>query len=137
MSFDDLRTGVVVDYPFLWSHEAGRGRLEGSKIRPTAVGFRLPRRSGGDVLLLFPITTKEPPPERFAVEIPEAEKRRGGLSVDQRLWLILDEFNEDVVGESFHLIPGEVRGQLGRAFFLPLMKAFIARRAAMRGTSRR
>jgi hypothetical protein len=36
-----------------------------------------------------------PSPDRFAVEIPEKE-RRAGVNPSLRLWIILDEYNRDV-----------------------------------------
>lgn len=135
MSFGDLTTGAVIRYPFLWSHEATAGATEGRKTRPAAVGFRVPRK-GGDVLLLFPITSKQPSPERFAFELPEIEKRRAGLDVDLRLWIILEEFNEDVIGRSFYLKPVPPLGRLSRAFLAPLLRKFIARRESLRGVRR-
>ena len=38
---------------------------------------------------------------RFAAEIPDTEKRRAGLDGDIRLWIVLDEYNQDVIGRSF------------------------------------
>ena len=79
MSLDDLRTGCVIRFRYLWVREAERGETEGRKSRPTAVGVRIARAKRGDVLVLFPITSQPPAPDRFAVEIPEIEKRRAGL----------------------------------------------------------
>jgi hypothetical protein len=39
-------------------------------------------------------------------------------------------------GSSFHLEPDSQPGHFSKAFFLPLMKEFIARRASTRGVSR-
>ena len=79
MSFDALRTGCVIRYPYLWVREAERGETEGRKPRPVAVGVRITRPNGEDVLVLFPITSQPPSAGRFAFEIPEMEKRRAGL----------------------------------------------------------
>lgn len=137
MSFDDLRSGFVIRFPYLWVREAGRGETEGRKSRPVAVGIRLDRPDGNDLLLLFPITSQPPSPDRFAVEIPEIEKRRAGLDVALQLWIILDEYNQDIIGQSFYLEPEPPLGRFSKAFFLPLMREFIARRATARGVSRR
>lgn len=67
------------------------------------VGVRLPRPNGEDVVLHFPITSQKPTSARFAAKIPATEKRRAGLSNTLHLWLILDEYNQDVVGKSFYL----------------------------------
>lgn len=136
MSLDALRTGHVIRFPYLWVREAKRGETEGRKSRPVAVGVRIARPGGEDVLVLFPITSQSPSPDRFAAEIPEMEKRRAGLDVSLRLWIILDEYNQDIIGRSFYLEPEPPLGRFSKAFFLPLMKSFIARRANVRGVNR-
>jgi len=60
MSFDDLRTGSVIRFPYLWVRQAARGETEGRRPRPVAVGVRIPKPEGKDVLVLFPITSQEP-----------------------------------------------------------------------------
>ena len=137
MSLDDLRTGSVIRFPYLWVREAERGETEGRKPRPVAVGVRISRPNGADVLVLFPITSQPPASDRLATEIPETEKRRAGLDTTLRLWIILDEYNQDVVNQSFYLEPEPPLGRFSRAFFLPLMKRFIERRSSIRGVNRR
>jgi hypothetical protein len=127
MSFDDIKTACVLRYPYLWAHEAARGETEGRKPRAVSVGVRIPRQSG-DLLLLFPITSKEPAHSRLAVEIPASEKRRAGLDDTLRLWIILDEYNADLVGRSFYLEPRPPLGRFSKSFFLPLMRTFVAAR---------
>lgn len=137
MSLDAPQTGCVIRYPYLWVREAERGETEGRKPRPVAVGVRIARPKGQDILVLFPITSQPPSPGRFAVEIPEMEKRRAGLDATLRLWIILDEYNQDSVGQSFYLEPEPPLGRFSKAFFLPVMKEFIARRSKSRGVNRR
>jgi hypothetical protein len=60
VSLDDLRTGCVIRFPYLWAREAERGETEGRKPRPVAVGVRIARPGGDDILLLFPITSQPP-----------------------------------------------------------------------------
>lgn len=137
MSLDAFRTGCVIRFPFLWVREAERGETEGRKPRPVAVGVRIARPKGEDLLVLFPITSQPPSPGRFAAEIPEMEKRRAGLDATLRLWIILDEYNQDTIGRSFYLEPEPPLGRFSKAFFLPLIKEFIVRRASTRGVNRR
>lgn len=132
MSFDAFRTGAVIRFPYLWAHEAAQGETEGRKYRPVAVGVRIPKAKGGDVLMLFPITSKRPENSRFAVEIPETEKRRAGLDGAVMLWRVLDEYNQDVVGHSFYLEPEPPLGYFSKAFLLPLLQEFIRRRSGAR-----
>lgn len=135
-AYDDIQTAAVVRYPYLWAREAAQGETEGRKERPVAVGVRLPRVDG-DLVLFFPVRTKQPEKSRFAFEIPAIEKRRAGLDADLRLWIIMDEFNSDVVGRSFYLEPEPPIGRFSKAFFLPLLREFIARRKSMTEVSRR
>ena len=135
MSYDDIQTASVIRYPYLWAREADKGETEGRKERPVAVGVRLPRPDG-DLVLFFPISTKQPEPARFSAEIPAIEKRRAGLDTDLRLWIIVDEYNTDRVGRSFYLEPDPPIGRFSKAFFLPLLRAFIARRKEFTEVSR-
>jgi hypothetical protein len=129
VSFEALRTGAVIRFPYLWARQAARGETEGRKARPVTVGVRLAKPNGDDVLVLFPITSQEPEKDRFAAEIPDIEKRRAGLDGSIRLWIILDEYNQDVIGRSFYLEPEPPLGYFSKAFFLPLLREFIARRS--------
>jgi hypothetical protein len=135
MSFDALKSGAVIYFPYLWTREAQRGETEGRKTRPVAVGVRIPK-DGGDIVILFPITSQRPDASRFAAEVPETEKRRAGLDNQMRLWLILDEYNEDIIGQSFYMEPLPPLGYFSKAFFLPLLREFIARRKQFKGISR-
>lgn len=135
MSFDAIRTASVIRYPYLWAREAAQGETEGRKARPVTVGVRLPRPTG-DALVLFPITTKTPEAGRFAIEIPDTEKRRAGLDARLRLWIVLDDYNEDIIGRSFYLEPEPPLGRCSKAFFLPVVQAFIARRKEAKRVNR-
>jgi hypothetical protein len=134
---EDISTGSVIRYPYLWSHQAAKGETEGRKKRPVAVGIRLKQAKGPDLLLLLPITSKQPEPGRFSVEIPEIERRRAGLHKDHRLWIILDDYNADVITGSYFIEPDPVIGSLSKAFFLPYMRAFVARKNQAKGVNRR
>nr|WP_246733632.1 MULTISPECIES: hypothetical protein [unclassified Rhizobium] len=68
-------------------------------------------------MLFFPITTKQPERDRFAFEIPAIEKRRAGFDADRHLWIIMDEFNSDVIGHSFYLEPELPIGRFSKDFF--------------------
>jgi hypothetical protein len=94
VTLDQFRSGCAIRYPYPWVREARRGETEGRKLRPVAVGVRIARQNGEDVLFLFPITSQPPSPDTFASEIPEIEKRRAGLDATLRLWIILDEYNQ-------------------------------------------
>lgn len=50
--------------------------------------------------------------------------------------MILDEYNTDIIGQSYYLEPEPPMGRFSKAFFLPLVREFIARRQLLRGISR-
>lgn len=133
--FDEIQTAAVIRYPYLWSREEGKGETEGRKVRPVAVGVRI-ARADGDLVLFFPIATKQPERGRFVFEIPVIEKRRAGLDVDRQLWIIMDEYNSDLVGNSFYIEPDPPIGRFSKAFFLPILREFIARRRSFSEVSR-
>lgn len=59
-----------------------------------------------------------------------------GLDADLPLWLILDEFNSNIIGHSFYLEHELPLGHFSKAFFLPLLREFIARRKSFAEVSR-
>jgi hypothetical protein len=136
-SFDEVKTGPVISYPYLRIREAGRGETAGRKLRASAVVLRLKLEGGADALVLPAITSKQPTRLQDAIEVPESEKRRAGLGSDKRLWVVLDEYNTDTVGQSFYLVPVSQIGHFSDTFFLSLLRAFAkvrlkARRVGLR-----
>ena len=136
-SFDHMQSGSVINYPFLWFREADRGETDGRKMRPTAVALRLKTDSGIDPIVLLAITSKQPTSSQAAMEIPESEKRRAGLDHDKRLWVVLDEYNSDTVGQSFYIALSSLVGHFGKTFFLSLLRAFAKVRLSARHVERR
>lgn len=94
-------------------------------------------RPGGDAVVLLPITTQPPVRGRNAVEVPETEKQRAGLEISVRCWIMLDEFNTDVIGKSYYLEPEPPLGVFSRAFFVPVARRFVAHVKAARKIDRR
>jgi hypothetical protein len=82
------------------------------------------------------LVVRTPHFRRFDAEILEMEKRRAGLDANLRLWIIFDEYKQDSIARSFYLEPEPPLGRFSKAFFLPLMKEFIARSARARGVNR-
>ena len=134
MSLDNLVTGAVIRYPFLWAAQAGRGETEGRKPRPTVVGFRI----DNEILLLFPLTTKEPEQSRACIEVPQIHRHSAGLDRGRRCWIILDEINEDRLHASAYIEPDSVIGRFDRAFMLQAIERFLEcrRRIKIRSTAR-
>ncbi len=122
---DDLKSGDVISYPYLWRREATRGETEGRKNRPVVLVLRLPVMNK-IYLYLFPITSKQPLKDQESIEIPSLEMKRIGLSSMNKSWVMLDEFNRDILGESYYLEPN--KKPLGR--FSTRFEALIIQAAA-------
>lgn len=124
MSFEAIRTGCVLDYPYLWAREHADKETEGRKSRRIAVGIRIPTKTegGNDTVILYPITSQPPAEGVLSIEIPETERRRAGLDHDKRLWIMLDEYNHDLIGTSYYLDPTGPVGAFGKAFFEELLR---------------
>jgi hypothetical protein len=115
--------------------EAERGETEGRKPRPVAVGVRIARPKG-EVAGAVSDHQAATLLRSFCRRNSRDGKASSGLDASLRLWIILDEYNQDVIGQSFYLEPDPQLGHFSKAFFLPLMKEFIARRASTRGVNR-
>ncbi|MFT8953730.1 MAG: hypothetical protein ABF979_15850 [Gluconobacter sp.] len=60
----DFRPGMVLRYPYLWHWQDARGESEGRKDRPTTVAAAFVARDNQNYLLLLPVTTRLPAPNR-------------------------------------------------------------------------
>lgn len=94
MPFTPPQPGLVINYAFLWPHEAETGQEEGVKDRPCAVvlATALESDSTSITVLIVPITHTRPEDAASALEIPAATKKRLGLD-DQESWIITDRLN--------------------------------------------
>ncbi|MCZ7497359.1 hypothetical protein IG197_32935 (plasmid) [Aminobacter sp. SR38] len=99
----DPETGLVISYHYLWTHQHDRGEESGRKARPACVV--VPVTSDGKSVVIFPLTTKEPGPDRLAIKVPDTERKRLTLRGRGPTWLILDDANADVLPGSFHVEP--------------------------------
>lgn len=129
MSSEFPRAGQVIDYPYLWKWQCDHGETEGRKFRPCCVSVVV--RQSGDKTLLFmaPITSKSPPADRVAIEIPLIEARRAHLDQDRSLWIIIDELNIDIVERSYVLGPDNVRGAFSTRFIFDVVNRIQQLRA--------
>lgn len=127
MSYDQFQSGVVVYYPYLWAREADRGETSGRKSRPVVVAIRVVRAGKPDLLALLPIATQPPASGRIASKIPDTEKRRAGLETSLEQWIMLDEYNAEILPGTYYLEPQKPLGRFGDAYLRPLLTDFLAR----------
>jgi hypothetical protein len=116
--------GHIILYSYLWAREFDRGEESGRKARPACVMIIIAGKSGQEVPLLFPITSKAPGADDRAVEIPETEARRAKLSLPA--WVIVDEFNTDDLETSFAVEAAQPIGMFSRAFMARIAAAAAA-----------
>jgi hypothetical protein len=102
MTKNDLRSGKVVLYPYLWANQHRRGETEGRKTRPTCLVLRF-RDPKADLchLMLVAITSREPDETQAAIEVPDTERKRAGLTRYPRAWVIVGEYNYDIDEQSW------------------------------------
>lgn len=118
--------GQIIAYPYLWAWQNERGETEGRKSRPTCVVVAIRGATDGLThLALLAVTTQPPQSDHIAIEVPETEARRAGLSDLKRCWVIVDEYNYDVVERSWYLEPDQsVLGRFSKTFMMRIASAF-------------
>src|SRR6266576_2080665 len=122
--------GLVLSYNYLWAREHHRREESGRKARPACVQIIVARGESGTVVALFPITSQPPQAARTAIEIPEMEARRIGLTIPS--WIIIDEWNLDDLAKSPHIADSRPIGTLSPAFMKRLRSAAADRIRARR-----
>jgi hypothetical protein len=106
--------GLVISYNYLWAREHDRHEESGRKARPTCVQIVIADGKGRTVVALFQITSQPPQASRTALEIPEMDARRIGLTSPS--WVVVDEWNLDDLAKSPHLADTRPIGSLSPAF---------------------
>lgn len=128
------RLGDVWRYPYLWKREHISGNTEGVKNRPCALALLKRSENGLSQIMLVPITTKPQDKNPYAVEVPEIEKKRAGLDITLRLWVVTQEYNVDIVERSYYFEPHAQLGSFSSSFVkrvqANMIEAVKARKAA-------
>jgi hypothetical protein len=121
----DLRAGEVIEYPYLWRWQSERGESEGRKRRPVCVVVAVHARDGLTHLALLAISSRPPAEDQTALEVPEMECRRAGLSAGKRAWIIVSEYNYDIAERSYYLdVNRPPLGRFSKSFLMRLAAAF-------------
>jgi hypothetical protein len=122
--------GLVISYNYLWAREYDRHEESGRKARPACVQIIIARNESATIVALFPITSQPPYKDRTALQIPEMEARRIGLTIPS--WIILDEWNLDNLAKSPHIADSRPLGALSPAFMKRVRREAAARIRARR-----
>src|SRR5882672_10616057 len=93
--------GSIITYPYLWVAQRDAGESEGRKDRPVCMilNIRDPERDIHHLVLLA-ISSQLPHSDQAALEIPDTERRRGGLTRYPRAWVVVSEYNYDIAERS-------------------------------------
>jgi hypothetical protein len=122
--------GLVISYNYLWAREYDRREESGRKARPVCVQIIIASGKSGTVVALFPITSQPPQAGRTALEIPETEARRVGLTTPS--WIVVDEWNLDDLAKSPHVADSRPIGILSPMFMKRVRSEAAARIRARR-----
>ena len=120
--------GTVIAYPYLWSAQRDHGESEGRKDRPVCVLLAVRDRTHHfHHLMLLAISSQPPAADQIALEIPDTERRRGGLMRYPRAWIVISEYNYDIAERSFYYNPNvSPLGMLSRPYLREIATAFRA-----------
>ena len=118
--------GQIIAYPYLWAWQNDRGETDGRKSRPTCVVVAVrSAKDGLTHLALLAVTTQPPQLDRAAIEVPDTEARRAGLTDLKRCWIMLDEYNYHIAERSWYIEPdGNVLGRFSKAFMMKIAASF-------------
>jgi len=121
----DLPSGTVIHYPYLWRWQRERGETEGRKERPVCIVVAVQNpRDALTHLALLAITSQAPASAQSAIEVPEIECRRAGLSDLKRAWITINEYNYDIAERSYYLdLSRPILGRFSKPFMVRLATA--------------
>lgn len=109
----NFKVGDIINYEYLWAHQAARGEESGRKVRPTCLVVK--RGDAPEKYFLFPITSKKPQGGTFK-EIPQLECKRAGINYPS--YIVLDQYNEDQSDLMFALASTTPRGSISSSYLL-------------------
>ena len=118
--------GLVLSYGYLWKWQDEMGDDTGEKNRPCVIVLSTENNDGDTVVMVVPVTSRQPRPDRGSVEIPAKVQAHLGLD-GERCWVIIDEVNKFIwPGPDLSQLPGRP-GKFHYGFIPPkLYKKIIA-----------
>lgn len=107
-------------------------------MRPVCVVVAIRSAADGNThLLLLAITTQPPNAGRIALEVPDIERRRAGLGDLKQSWIVVDEYNYDIVERSWYIEPHQDSlGRFSKSFVMRIAAVFAKARNASSRVSR-
>lgn len=100
--------GDVFDYPYLWGIDEDRGNENPKDRRTTLAMLRTTTRTSDGHehthMILLGITDS-PRADQVAVPVPQIERQRGGLTPNRPAFVVVSEYDYDVIPGSFDYNP--------------------------------
>jgi hypothetical protein len=136
MAIEPPPQGSVILYPYLWVRQRDAAETEGRKTRPACLVLRMrDQKRELHHLAVLAVSSQPPGSDQAAVEVPDTERRRAGLSRYPRAWVVVSEYNYDIAEQSWYYEPGrQPPGEFSAPFLREIAKAF---RAALLKTTAR
>lgn len=119
--------GSIVNYPYLWLREKEAGRDGARKDRTTCILLTVPRvglDGVSELHLVLMAITDTPRSEDVWVEVSDSEKRKAGLDARRKAYVIVSEYNWDILPYSTDFDPrGEPIGEFTPEFVEMIRRA--------------
>ena len=128
MPTEAFKDGHIVRYPYLWLWQRDLGREEGEKDRPACLAmiFRNEAQNLSHLVILA-ISGTPPSAGQVAVEVPQLELRRAGLTEAKRGWITVSEYNYDILERSWDFpVNTPPQGRFSRPFLKQVQAAVLA-----------
>jgi len=93
LALPEPKSGLVIRYDYLWSHETVAGRLQG-KDRPACLVAASDSAANPRFVVILPITHTAPHGDTVGIEIPLKVRESLGLD-DLQSWVVVSEHNVD------------------------------------------
>jgi hypothetical protein len=120
----EFRPGEVISYPYLWAWQQQRGETEGRKLGRSASSS--PSAAPPTEIAIWRFSPSPGSrPRRAALEIPDIERKRAGLSDLKQCWIMIDEYNYDIVERSWYIEPDQrILGRFSKSFMIKIAQLF-------------
>lgn len=114
---DLLKHGTIFYYDYVFKWQVELGRKEGEKDRPVCVLSVIKSSDGLTHVGLLAVSATPPKSGQVAIELPQIECRRAGLKEWKGGWIIVSEYNYDIVERSYSLdVNQEPIGRFSKQF---------------------
>ncbi|RWF05823.1 MAG: hypothetical protein EOS81_02915 [Mesorhizobium sp.] len=98
-----LKHGNIFYYDYVFKWQLELGRTDGEKPRPVCVLTVLKSANGLSHVGLLAVSATPPKADQVAIELPQIECRRAGLKEWKGGWVVVSEYNYDIVERSYSL----------------------------------